>query len=263
MFIDTHCHLAHKRLNDATSDYLTQAADFGVYTVLCAASDLEESRAAGQLAADYRGVFALAGIHPHEAKTVTAEGLDEIRSLLDAPRCVALGEIGLDYHYDFSPRETQRDAFAAQLAIAAETSMPVVIHTREAFEDTMRILRESAVDKSAVLFHSFTGNADEAREVIDLGCSISYSGIMTFKNAEDIRAAAKVTPLDKLMIETDAPFLSPEPVRSVQPNTPAHVLHVATRLAEVRETSLEEIGLATTANAERFFSLPPMDGGAV
>ncbi len=257
MLIDTHCHLCHKRLADHAGDYLIQAADFGVYTIICATSDLEESRAASQLAADHRGVFALAGIHPHEAKTVDQAVLDEVRSLLDAPRCVALGEIGLDYHYDFSPRETQRDVFAAQLAIAAETQMPVVIHTREAFDDTMEILRASTVDKTATLFHSFTGNADEAQQVIDLGCSISYSGIMTFKNADAVRAAARITPLDKLMIETDAPFLSPEPVRSINPNVPAHVLHVATRLAEVRGSTLEKIGLATTANAERFFRLPP------
>jgi TatD DNase family protein len=258
MLIDTHCHLAHKRLSGSTSNYLIQAADFGVYTVICAASDLEESRAAGKLAADHRGVFALAGIHPHEAKDADQDALDEIRSLLEAPRCVALGEIGLDYHYDFSPREKQREAFAAQLALAAAVAMPIVIHTREAFDDTMEILRASAVDTSAVLFHSFTGDAEQAQAVIDLGCSISYSGIVTFKNADAVRAAARITPLNKLMIETDAPFLSPEPVRNVQPNTPAHVIHVATRLAEVRGSTIEEIGLATTANAEIFFHLPTM-----
>lgn len=225
--------------------------------MICATSDLDETCSAAELAQRdaSRNVYCLAGVHPHEAVNVSPESLRQVEKYLALPRCVALGEIGLDYHYDYSPRENQRRAFAEQLEIARLQNSPVVIHTREAFEETMSILAESGINGKSVLFHSFTGGPEQADRVLEIGASISYSGIATFKKADDIRQAAAITPDERIMIETDAPFLSPEPVRKMKTNEPANVVHVAKRLAKVRSTPIEQFARQTTENAVRFFGL--------
>ena len=255
MLIDTHCHLAHGKLRGQVDGVLGRAEAEGVGVVIAAAADLHESKAALGLARSFPGVFCMAGIHPHDAKDASPEALRQIADLAAQDRCVAVGEIGLDYHYDFSPRQAQREAFAAQLEIAARLAAPVVIHTREAFDDTLAILDAWGGDMGRVLFHSFTGGPDEARQVVERGAWLSYSGIATFRNADAIRESVRLTPADRLCVETDAPFLSPEPVRKIQTNEPAHVVHTARRLADVRREPFDDFAARTTRNAIAFFGL--------
>lgn len=256
--IDSHCHLTHGRLRPQFLAVLERARAVGVNRVICAAGDLIEARAALLLARKQEGVFSLAGVHPHDAKSAGADLAESLRGLLADPNCVALGEIGLDYHYNYSPPETQREVFAAQLDLAGELDCPVVVHTREAFDDTISALSASGVRGERVLLHSFTEGPDAARRALDLGATISFSGIVTFHAAEDVRQSARLVPADRILIETDGPFLSPEPVRRMKVNEPANVVHVLRLLAEVRGEPVESLAEATTRNAERFFRLPPV-----
>jgi TatD DNase family protein len=253
--IDTHCHLAHGRLRQDIDGALARAGRAGVTRIIAAASDLNETKAALAIAREHEGVYRLAGIHPHDARDAAPDALRQIGELAEKEKCVAVGEIGLDYHYDYSPREDQRQAFAAQLELARTLDLPVVVHTREAFDDTIAILRNSGVDGSRVVMHSFTGGPDEARTTLDFGAMLSFSGIVTFKKAADVQAAALLTPADKLLVETDAPFLSPEPVRKMKTNEPANVVHVARFLADLRGLQPDQLAEQTTANACRFFNI--------
>ncbi len=221
--------------------------------MIAAASEVSDSAAAAVLARQHEPVFFTAGVHPHHAKDAAEDYLADIEELTRQPKNVAVGEIGLDYHYDFSPRDVQRRVFAEQLALAKRLGKPVVIHTREAFADTLAALAASGVDARRVVFHSFTGPPAEAGRALDLGATIGFSGIVTFKKAAETRASAALVPEDRLLVETDAPYLSPEPVRRMKTNEPAHVAHVAACLAAVRNTSPERIAELTTANASRFF----------
>ena len=253
--IDTHCHLAHRRLGQQVPEVLQRARDAGVVAAICAAGDVLESRATLEIAREHEGISCLAGVHPHAANEVSEGYLAQIEQLTTGDENVGVGEIGLDYHYDFSPREDQRRVFAEQLQLAVRIGKAIVVHTREAFDDTMGILREAGVDGSRVVFHSFTGTSDEARRAMEIGATISFSGIVTFKRSDDLRTAAAFVPAEKILIETDAPFLSPEPVRKIRTNEPAHVAHVAACLAAVRNTTPDAIAELTTANAVRFFGL--------
>ena len=254
--IDTHCHLAHDRLRKQMQAVLARAQDAGVTQVICAAGNVDESKAALAVARREDGVFCTAGVHPHDARSAAAGYLGAVEDLAADPNTAAIGEIGLDYHYDYSPRDDQRRVFAEQLDLAGRLGKPVVIHTREALADTMAILAESGVDGRRVVFHSFTEGPEEARGVLDLGATISFSGIVTFRRADELRRAAQLVPDDRILIETDAPFLSPEPVRGMRTNEPANVAHVAGRLAELRGITLERFAELTTSNAERLFGLP-------
>ncbi len=251
--IDTHCHLTHGRLRPVLAAVLERSAAAGVGRLICAAADLEESRLALALSRKHAHIFCMAGLHPHDAKSAGEGYLEAIEGFCRADRNVALGEIGLDYHYDFSPRDVQRRVFAEQLDLAGRLGKPAVIHTREAFEDTLAIVGESRIDPSRLVFHSFTEGPAAARRVLDLGACISFSGIVTFKNAVELRESARLTPDERLLIETDAPFLSPEPVRKQKDNEPANVRHVAAFLSELRGDRLERLAEVTTANAVRVF----------
>ncbi len=253
--IDTHCHLAHARLMQDTAAVLQRATDVGVAAVISASGDLCEAGTNLRLAGQFENVFCMAGVHPHEANSAPETYLEDLEQLLADRKCVAVGEIGLDYHYDFSPRDVQRRIFAEQLALAGRLAAVVVIHTREAFKDTMSILAESGVEGSRVVFHSFTAGPAEAQKALDLGAMLSFSGIATFRNADDIRAAAAMTPDDRILIETDSPYLSPEPLRKMKVNEPANVVHVARRLAESRRVDPETFAAQTTANATGLFRL--------
>ena len=253
--IDTHCHLTDRRLANQLDLALARAREAGVEKIICASSDVAESRAAADVAAGHQDVYFLAGVHPHEAKNAQAGYLDELAELAGRVRNVAIGEIGLDYHSDFSPRDVQGRVFAEQLALAKRLGKPVAIHTREAFEDTLAILNEQASDWSRLVFHSFTGGPSEVSRLVERNCYVSLSGILTFKNAENIRAAAKLVPLDRLLVETDAPYLSPEPLRHIKTNEPAHMVHVLARLAEVLGRPADELAEAVWANTLRLFSL--------
>ena len=255
MLIDTHCHLTDRRLEGDVPGVLARAREAGVIACICAASSIPDSRSAVALAAGHEGVLCMAGVHPHDAKAAGDDYLQRLAELAGCPDNVAVGEIGLDYHYDLSPRRVQQEVFAAQLDLAGRLGKPVVVHTREALDDTLAILRQSNARSERVVFHSFTGEKRETRLVLDAGCWVSYSGIATFNKADAIRQAAVVVPDDRIMVETDAPYLSPEPVRRMKTNEPANVAHVARCLANVRGVEAEDFAELTTANAASFFAL--------
>ena len=256
--IDTHAHLAHGRVYQQVDAVLNRAGKAGVIATICAVGNLAESKTALNLSREYesKNVFWMTGIHPHEAKDAPPETVRILEELYAKERCVGIGEIGLDYHYDFSPHEQQREVFIRQLELGKRLGATIVVHTREAFDETMEILRESGIDGSKVIFHSFTGGPDEVHRILDFGAAVSFSGIVTFKNASDIQQAALLVPNDRILIETDSPYLSPEPVRNTRPNEPANVAHIATFLAKIRNVSPEDFGRQTTDNAIRLFSLP-------
>jgi len=234
---------------------LDRARAAGVAAVVCAGADLHESKLALTLARQFEQVYFTAGVHPHDAKDAEEGYLDRIAELAAEARNVAVGEIGLDYHYDYSPRDVQRRVFAEQLELARTLDKPVVVHTREAFADTMRILKDSGIDGGRVVFHSFTEGPDRGREVLDFGAMISFSGIVTFAKSDLLRQTASLVPDDRILVETDAPFLSPEPVRKMKTNEPANVAHVAACLARLRGLDPDAFARLTTANAARFFTL--------
>jgi TatD DNase family protein len=256
--IDTHCHLTHERLIPAAAAVLEQARAAGVVACLTAASDVEDSRKAATLASHMEGVWFAAGVHPHQAKEAAADYLAQLEEIIrgSSAKCAAVGEIGLDYHYEFSPRQTQKKVFAEQLELARQAQLPVIVHCREAVEDTLAILAPLAGQVAGVI-HSFTGDSGEVGRFLDQGWHIGFAGIVTFKNAEANRAAARLVPADRILVETDAPYLSPQPVRKVFPNVPAHVVHTAHFLAELRGISSEMFAQQTTANARQLFKLTP------
>jgi len=255
--IDTHCHLAHGRLRQDVAGAIERARAAGVTRMICAAGTVAESKAALSLAREYDNVWCTAGLHPHDAKDAGEHYLTALERLAAEAKNVAVGEIGLDYHYDFSPREAQRRVFAEQLALAGRLGKCVVIHTREAFEETMAILREGGADGRRVVFHCCAEPAAHVRQAVEFGAAVSFSGIVTFRKAGYLREAAALVPDDRLLIETDAPYCSPEPARKMKTNEPANVAHVAACLAAVRGSTPEAVARLTTANAERLFALPP------
>jgi TatD DNase family protein len=246
MFTDSHCHLDGERFAADLDAVLDRAAAAGVTRMLSIGTG--EIDCAVRLADKYEQVYASVGVHPHDASKLSAQTLDDLRALAANPKVVAFGEIGLDYHYDFSPRETQREAFIAQLKLARELDLPITIHTREAWDDTISVLRENWSGEGVL--HCFTGDSVQAQEALAMGFHLSYGGVLTFKTAENVREAARITPDDRLLIETDAPYLAPIPYRGKR-NEPAMMVETAKRLAEVRGTSVEQIAQVTAANFER------------
>lgn len=244
---DTHCHLQYEGL---PADALDRAEAAGVTRMVCIGTDGPQSARAVEVARAHPGrVWATVGLHPHDA----VNGVDTIVDSVGAPEVVGIGECGLDYHYDHSPRDTQRQVFAAQVAMATEHNLALVIHTREAWDDTFAVLAAEGVPERTV-FHCFSGGPTEARRALDTGAHLSFSGILTFKKADDVRQAAALAPLDRVLVETDAPFLTPVPHRGA-PNHPAFVALVGEALAQVRGCDLEAVELATWANATAVFGL--------
>ena len=247
VWTDNHCHLPDDLA--AARAQVADAVDAGVTRIVTVGTTLAHSQAAIAVAQSVDGVWATAGVHPHDA-TDTIVGLD---ALFDEAKVVAVGECGLDYHYDHSPRDVQREVFAQQIALAHAHDIALVIHTREAWDDTFAVLAECGVPRRTV-FHCFTGGVDEAQRALALDAYLSFSGIVTFPNANDVRAAAAMCPLDRLLVETDAPFLTPVPHRGT-PNRPALVTLVGAALAEVKGLSEDEIAAATWVNADALFGL--------
>ena len=250
--IDSHCHLADTTFADDLDAVVQRAVDSGIThaLVILAAGDAAEARQAERLRALWSGVRFSAGVHPHQAHECTREGAARaaVRRAFDAdPFTRTIGEIGLDYHYDFSPRDVQRRVFAEQVALARELGKPVVIHTREAADDTFDILQAEGRGEITGVFHCFTGDAALARRALKLGFSLSFAGIVTFPKADDIREAAAIVPDDRLLVETDSPFLAPVPHRGKR-NEPAYVARVIETLASLRRVPHAEIDAITTAN---------------
>jgi TatD DNase family protein len=244
-WVDSHCHLYDERLG-SPDEVIAEAHAAGVTSMIVVGCDRETSLAAHRVATDRPGVHATVGLHPHEAR----HGVATIADLV-GPDTVAIGECGLDYHYDHSPRDAQRAAFAAQIELAVAADLPLVIHTREAWDDTFDVLDGSGVPER-VVFHCFTGGPDEARRALDRGAFISFSGIVTFGSADEIREAAQLCPADRLLVETDSPYLAPVPHRG-KANRPAWVPHVGACLAELRGTSAENICTTSAAASRQAF----------
>jgi TatD DNase family protein len=247
---DSHCHLDDDGLPGGTDAALAAARAAGVATFVCVGTDAARSAAAVAIAAAHDDVWATVGLHPHDAR----QGVTTIVDLLDRPRVVAIGECGLDYHYDHSPRDVQQVAFAAQVGLAQERDLPLVVHTREAWSDTFAILAAEGVPTTTV-FHCFTGGPEEARQCLDLGAYLSFSGIVSFKTAGDVRAAAALCPTDRLLVETDAPYLAPVPHRGRR-NEPAFLPAVGAALAAATDRDIETIAAITDGNARIAFRLP-------
>ncbi|HTA45858.1 MAG TPA: TatD family hydrolase [Bryobacteraceae bacterium] len=255
MFVDSHCHLDDRRFADdldAVLDRATQAGIDRILTIGTGDGPPEIDRAV-RLADRHEQIYASIGVHPHDASKLTPQTLDDLRVLAANPKVIAFGEIGLDYHYDFSPREVQREVFFAQLKLAQDLNLPITIHTREAWEDTMSILRENWTGQG--IMHCFTGDPAQAREALDLGFHLSYGGVLTFKTAENVRESARITPDDRILIETDAPYLAPIPYRGKR-NEPSMMIETARKLAEVRGTTPDQIASITTTNFERLCLRP-------
>lgn len=254
---DNHCHLHFRDADQASvAEQLAHAREAGVERFITVGCDLADSRAAIAVATANPGVHATAGVHPHEA----SGGIEGLEALLGDPAVVAVGECGLDYHYDHSPREQQREAFAAQIALALAHDLALVIHTRTAWEDTFDVLAAEGVPERTV-FHCFTGGADEARRCLDLGAHLSISGIVTFKTATDIREAVAICPADRLLVETDSPYLAPVPHRGRR-NVPAYVPLVGEAVGAVQGRSAAEVATSTWEAATRLYRLPEPAGAA-
>ena len=254
--IDSHCHLDGDRFGADLPAVLERARAAGVTAMICVGSgeDLTSARASVELATHEADVYATVGVHPHDVSGMTESDWSELGTLAVHARVVGIGETGLDYHYDRSPRDVQQAAYRRFVALARATRKPLSSHVRDAHADAATILRdERAADVGGVI-HCFTGNVDDARGYLDLGHHLSFSGIMTFKNADDIRAAAVFAPAERILIETDAPFLAPIPYRGKR-NEPAFVVRTLAALAELRGISVDEADRITSENARRLFAL--------
>jgi TatD DNase family protein len=255
--IDTHCHLTFEPLAGDVAAVIERSQAAGVTRWITVGTSLEDSRAAIELAGLYEGMYATVGIHPHEAKSADAAALDELKHLGRSGKVVAVGETGLDFHYDFSKQPDQKRVFIAHLEIARELNLPVIVHSRNAFDQTVEILDRDGEGLEGVVFHCFSGSAQQAKLLLKRGYHMSFTGVVTFKNAQATREAAKAVPLDRLMVETDCPYMSPEPVRSQKPNEPALMVHTARCLAEVKGVKMDNLAQATTQTAVTFFGLAP------
>lgn len=253
--IDTHCHLTFEPLADDVPGVVERSRAAGVTGWITVGTSLDDSRRAVELAGRYENMYATVGIHPREAQNADAGALEELGRLARSEKVVAIGETGLDFHYNFSKQLDQKRVFTAHLEMARDSGLPVVVHSRNAFEETLEILDRDGQGLKGVVFHCFGGSPEQGRLVLERGYYVSFTGVVTFKNAETAREAATVVPLDRLMIETDSPYMSPEPLRKQKPNEPALMAHTARFLAELKGISLDDFAQATTRAAVEFFRL--------
>ncbi|MCU1338495.1 MAG: TatD family deoxyribonuclease [Bryobacterales bacterium] len=248
--VDSHCHLDNPQFDADRKSVIERALAAGVdrMVVIGTGEGPPDLEAGIRLADRHEPIYATVGVHPHDASKATPESYKRLAELLKHPKVIALGEIGLDYHYDHSPREVQRAVFIEQMLIAGEAGKPIVIHTREAWEDTIALLETYWRPRGlGGIMHCFSGSPDQAALCVDLGFHLSFGGIVTFPKAADVQEAARQAPADRILIETDAPYLAPVPYRGKR-NEPAYVAETARKLAELRGVSVEEIARITSAN---------------
>lgn len=250
--IDTHAHLNDPKFADDIDEVLARAGEAGVERIIVCGFDLESSAAAVELATRYDSVYATVGIHPHDAKSYDAIAERQIEELSRASKVLAIGEIGLDFHYDFSPREMQMAAFEAQINLSGKLGLPIVVHSRESNPEALQVLRHRAANIVGCVFHCFSGDSDFAQSVLDLGFYIGVDGPVTYKASEKLRRVVEACPLDRLLVETDCPYLTPVPYRGKR-NEPAYVRYVAEEVARAKGISLQELADATSNNARRLF----------
>jgi len=251
--VDTHSHLNHPRLLRALPDVLARARAAGVSAMIVVGYDLPSSRKAVELAESDADVWAAVGVHPHDAADVSQDDLSEIRALARSARVVAIGETGLDFYRDLSPRPTQEKVFEEHLAVGAELGLPVIVHCREAEEEVLGAL-ESDMPRSPVIWHCFDGMLDHARRALDLGLFLGFGGRVTYRNAAHLREVAAVVPADRMLLETDCPYLAPEPKRG-RDNEPANLVVIAEAMAAIRGEEGRALTDRTSANARRVFGL--------
>ena len=258
--IDTHCHLNFHTYHDDRSAVVQRATDAGVRRIIIPALDSETFHEAIDLSQQYDGIYVSAGFHPNSTANFTKQDIANVRQWASHDKVIAIGEIGLDYHWDKSPKDRQRQAFEQQLELATELELPVIIHNREASDDVMDVLEswvttlpDSLKDRPGVM-HSFSAPPDIAERALAIGFYLGFTGPITFKKADDLRAIAKSTPLNRILVETDGPFLTPHPYRGKR-NEPAYVQYMTEKLAELHDISYEAMAQHTTANAERLFKL--------
>ena len=253
---DTHAHLTDEQLCSDVDALVSRAHEAGVTRILTVGTTSASSEAGIRLAERFEGVYAAVGIHPNSCQEAVEGDWDRIIELASAPHVVALGETGLDRYWDYAPFELQQDYFDRHIRLSQQTGLPFVVHMRECEADIMSMLRE-ARQRGPLrgIMHSYTGDTAMAAECVELGLHISFAGMVTFKKSPELRATAATIPADRILVETDSPYLSPEPLRSKRPNEPARVVHTAACVAEQRGASLAEFAAQTTTNAERLFGL--------
>ncbi|GAX88686.1 TatD family hydrolase [Effusibacillus lacus] len=255
MLFDSHCHLNSDKFDDNDIvEMIHSARDHNVVQILVPGFDIPSSLKAVELAEDWQGVYAAVGIHPNDANHATEDMYEKLREWAQLPHVVAIGEIGLDYHWDTTPKEVQFEVFRRQIRLAREVKMPIVIHDREAHGDIVQILKEEGAREVGGIMHCFSGSWEMAKECMDMNFMISFGGPVTYKNAKRPQEVASKVPLDFLLVETDSPYLTPEPYRG-KPNQPLYVRHVAEKIAELRGMEFDEISRITTENAERIFNV--------
>jgi TatD DNase family protein len=258
MYVDSHAHIEMDAFDVDRGDVIERARQAGIDTIVCVGNgdvSRDSHDDAFRLADQYPFVYTTVGVHPHQAILLDHELAGRLTQMSEHPKVIAWGEIGLDYHYDHSPREVQRSAFRQQLRLAASRGMPVVIHTREAEQDTLTILQDEWTGCGIPgIIHCFTGTRRFAEQVIELGFSISFSGVVTFKNSQDLRDTARILPKDRLLVETDSPFLAPAPFRGRR-NEPSFVVETARCLASLRDLAIEEVGRITSSNFRHLFGM--------
>lgn len=251
---DSHCHLDDEKFNEDRAETIARLREGGVERCVCVGSDLPSSRRCVALAEQYPFIYAAAGVHPHEAKDAPADYLDQLKTLLAHPKVMALGEIGLDYYYDLSPRDVQKRVVQEQLDLACDTDMPVIFHIRDAHGDMFDILRSRSRLPAGVI-HCCSASAEMVREYLKMGFYISFAGPITFKNAAGPVSASQAVPLDRLLIETDSPYLAPVPLRGRR-NEPANVRYVLEKQAEIHGVPPEELADITFRNACALYRIP-------
>jgi len=254
MLIDSHAHLDNERFNDDRLEVITRCGQ-ELQAVINVGYDLESSRRSIRLAEEYPFIFAAAGIHPHDAKGAPGDYLEQLKEMAGHPKVVAIGEIGLDYYYDLSPRDIQQQVFREQLLLAKELQLPFIIHDRDAHGDIMQVLRELQPYPAGGVMHCFSASWEVAWECIKMNLYISLAGPVTFANAGKLKDIAVKVPIDRLLVETDCPYLTPVPFRGKR-NEPAYVRHVARHIAELRGMNAGELANITAQNTIRLFQLP-------
>ncbi|TCO78636.1 TatD family hydrolase [Marinisporobacter balticus] len=254
MLFDSHAHLNDARFEGEQEKIIQNAIAHGISYILNAGADFESSVKSIELAHKYDRVYASVGVHPHDAENMDDITLALLKGLARKPKVVAIGEIGLDYYYDHSPRDIQKEWFRRQIGLAKEVNLPIIIHDRDANDDVMRILKEEKAFDTGVVLHCFSGSVELARQYIKLGAYISIAGPVTFKNARKTVEVVENIPLEYLFVETDSPYLTPVPFRGKR-NEMAYVRYVAEKVAEIKGLSLEEVANQTTENAKKFFGI--------
>ena len=253
-FIDTHTHLATDAFDTIRTEVIERSIQAGVNEWISIGTNLEDSKAGIKLSSNMPNMHCTVGIHPHHASEQPDDYIAQLEQMVSTNKVCAIGEIGLDYHYDFADRADQKRVFAEQLNLATTRNLPIVIHSRDAMQDTIDIL-DAWGGPQRVVFHCYGGDLKEAKALAARGYWISYTGTITFKNAEMAREVAREMPLDRIMLETDCPYMSPAPMRKIKPNEPALLIHTAKKLAELHNISLEELSKITVKNSRYFFSI--------